>query len=97
MSPHELVLPQLASAYAFELFRPLQELPADESELLMKTIREVVSCSFNVGMSARRLDVHRHTIENRIAKVEQLIGLDLSLESDRVKIYIALAFIRNAM
>jgi hypothetical protein len=73
MSPHELVLPQLASAYAFELFRPLQELPADESELLMKTIREVVSCSFNVGMSARRLDVHRHTI------------------------YIALAFIRNAM
>lgn len=97
MSPHELVLPQLASAYAFELFRPLQELPADESELLMKTIREVVSCSFNVGLSARRLDVHRHTIENRIAKVEQLIGLDLSLESDRVKIYIALAFIRNAM
>jgi hypothetical protein len=95
MSAHELVMPGLAAAYAVELFRPLRQAPAVEYETLLQTLRELVSCSFNVGVTAKRLAVHRHTVENRIGKLERLLGLNLAQESDRVKVYIACAFTRN--
>lgn len=97
ISPHELVRPDVAQAYATELLGPLRELPQTETNNLLHTMRELLMSAFNVGEAATHMHVHRHTVENRLRKVENLLGLDLSSESDRVKLWIACAFIRDSM
>ncbi len=97
ISPHELVRPDVAQAYAAELMGPLRELSQNEMGNLLHTMRELLMSAFNVGEAATHMHVHRHTVENRMKKVENLLGLDLSTESDRVKLWIACAFIRDSM
>jgi purine catabolism regulator len=96
ITPHELVDPDLAQMYAEELFAPLKDVPAAESRSLMATLRELMSASFNIGTAASRLKVHRHTVENRVVKLERLLGLDFADESARVRLWIAYSFIRDA-
>ena len=95
LSPHELVSPRLASSFSSELLQPITELGGEESETLLRTLRKLLSCTFNVGMTAKRLEVHRHTVENRIAKMERLLGLDFTQETSRVKLYLACSFMRG--
>ena len=95
MSPHELMVPELVETFSNEFLGPLLD-GSKESAQLMRTMRELVLCSFSVGDAARRLGVHRHTIENRERKLERLLGIDLSQESDRVKVYLASMFQRNS-
>ncbi|NEG96774.1 hypothetical protein GFD17_08410 [Bifidobacterium sp. SMB2] len=95
MSVHELIRPDLAVVYSQELLKPLHHLPRQEADALLATIRELLATSFNVGATAKRLDVHRHTVENRLNKIERLLGLDLSQEASRVRLWIACSFIRS--
>ncbi|PLS31710.1 Purine catabolism regulatory protein-like family [Bifidobacterium margollesii] len=95
MSVHELIRPDLAVVYSRELLRPLYRLPKQETEALLATIRELLATSFNVGATAKRLDVHRHTVENRLNKIERLLGLDLGQEASRVRLWIACSFLRQ--
>lgn len=95
MSVHELIRPDLAVVYSRELLKPLRRLPRQESETLLRTMRELLATSFNVGAAAKRIGVHRHTVENRLDKMERLLGLDLSQEVSRVRLWIACSFIRN--
>lgn len=95
MPAHELVSPGIAQMYAKELFAPLKELSDDDRTSLIGTLRACLATAFNMGATAARLGVHRHTVENRLAKVERLLGLDLSKESDRVKVWIACSFTRD--
>lgn len=44
--------------------------------------------------AAKALGVHRHTVENRLARVERVLGLDLGRESSRVRLWIACSFLR---
>jgi hypothetical protein len=96
ITPHELVDPDLAQMYAEELFAPLKDVPAAENHSLMATLRELMYASFNIGTAASRLKVHRHTVENRVVKLERLLGLDFADESARVRLWIAYSFIRDA-
>ncbi|MBT1176569.1 PucR family transcriptional regulator [Bifidobacterium callimiconis] len=95
LSAHELIRSELATAYAVELLRPLRRLPRQESDALMATIRELLAVSFNVGAAAKALGVHRHTVENRLAKIERLLGLDLGQEASRVRLWIACSYART--
>ncbi|PJM75986.1 PucR family transcriptional regulator [Bifidobacterium simiarum] len=95
MSVHELIRPDLAVVYSRELLRPLYRLPKQETEALLATMRELLATSFNVGATAKRLDVHRHTVENRLNKIERLLGLDLGNEASRVRLWIACSFLRQ--
>jgi DNA-binding PucR family transcriptional regulator len=95
LSPHELVSPDIAAVYADELFALVRKLPPGEQQLLMTTLRELLFTAFNVGAAAKRLEVHRHTVENRMSKLESLLGLDFNDESARVKVWIACSFIRD--
>lgn len=95
ISAHELIHAELAVAYASELLAPLRRLPRQESDTLMATIRELFAVSFNVGAAAKALGVHRHTVENRLSKIERVLGLDLRQEASRVRLWIACSFLRG--
>lgn len=95
MTPHELMNPAIAQVYAQELFAPLQTLPEEEIWLLMITLHALMQTAFNVGAAAKHLGVHRHTVENRMGKLERILGLDFAEESARVKVWIASAFVRG--
>lgn len=95
LSPHELVSPEIAAAYSSELFALVRSLPKNEKNQLMRTLRELLYTAFNVGAAAKRLAVHRHTVENRMSKLESLLGLDFTNESARVKVWIACSFMRD--
>ncbi|MBT1161523.1 PucR family transcriptional regulator [Bifidobacterium sp. SO1] len=95
MPAHELVSPGIAQLYAKELFSPLGTLTDDDRASLIGTLRTALATAFNVGATATRLGVHRHTVENRLGKLERLLGLDFSKESDRVKVWIACSFMRD--
>ncbi|MFT8705366.1 helix-turn-helix domain-containing protein [Bifidobacterium aquikefiricola] len=95
LSPHELVSPEIAAAYSSELFALVRSLPTNEKNQLMRTLRELLYTAFNVGAAAKRLAVHRHTVENRMSKLESLLGLDFANESARVKVWIACSFMRD--
>lgn len=94
ISAHELIHTELAEAYASELLAPLRRMPRQESDVLMATIRALLDVSFNVGAAARALGVHRHTVENRLTRIERILGLDLGRESSRVRLWIACSFLR---
>ena len=95
-SPLELIRPRLAVDYADSLLAPLQKSGDRDSEMLTDTLSELLSNTFNVSSTASKLKVHRHTVEHRLRKIEQLLGLDFSKEADRVKIWIACSFIRGS-
>ena len=61
----------------------------------MTTMREMMSHAFSVGATSAALQIHRHTVENRMNKLERMLGLDFNDEADRVKLWIASSFIRG--
>lgn len=50
----------------------------------MQTLRVFFDTNCSHEAAARHLGVHRKTIANRIAKIEQLTGLDFSTHDDRL-------------
>lgn len=93
MSVIELIRPDLAVAYAEELLKPLSKLPSTEAAALLDSAKTLLVTAFNIGEAAKRLGVHRHTVENRLSKLEGLLGIDLSQESARVCLWIACSFL----
>lgn len=69
-----------ASARSAFVVRELSGLlGADEtSQRLRETLREVLACWGNQEAAARGLGVHKNTVRNRIGRVEQLLGRDLT-------------------
>ena len=95
LAPLELMNPDLAQLYAEELMSPLNVLSPHERFTLMTTMREMMSHAFSVGATSAALHIHRHTVENRMNKLERMLGLDFNDEADRVKLWIASSFIRG--
>ena len=95
VAPLELVNPELAQAYGQSLLAPLHELPSEERTTLITTLREMMSSAFSVSVVARSLGCHRHTIENRMRRVERLLGVDFAQESSRIRVWMALSFVRD--
>lgn len=60
----------LAGVYA-------QGLAGEQAEQLVMTLRVYLLNSCNLGATADVLGVHRHTVRSRIARVQQLAGVDL--------------------
>ena len=60
----------LAGVYA-------QGLAGEQAEQLVITLRVYLLNSCNLGATADVLGVHRHTVRSRIARVQQLAGVDL--------------------
>lgn len=83
----------MADAYSRVLLAPLLE-PSQSGrhtqQILLVTLRTLVKYSFNVTKCANQLQVHRHTIENRMVRLQELLGVDLSDVADTSKIWFAI-------
>ncbi|MCX6470201.1 MAG: helix-turn-helix domain-containing protein [Corynebacteriales bacterium] len=52
--------------------------PLEDNAQLLETLRIHMSCGLNRRETARRLSIHPNTVDNRMTKVSEAIGLDLS-------------------
>ncbi|WP_314688190.1 PucR family transcriptional regulator [uncultured Bifidobacterium sp.] len=93
LSQIDLVDQDMADAYSHELLAPLLNTPRSggrTQRILLATLQALVNCSFNVTKCADQLHVHRHTVENRMARLQELLGVDLSDVADTSKIWFAI-------
>lgn len=66
--------------------------PLDDADPVLRATLEIfLSENGSWEAAATRLGVHRHTVRNRIARIEELSGLDLDRVDDRVLAWLALS------
>jgi purine catabolism regulator len=56
---------------------------------LLKTLKTLFECNFNLKKTADTLSVHYNTIRYRVAKIEQLARVSLDSEEDRLNLQLA--------
>jgi len=56
---------------------------------LLKTLKTLFECNFNLKKTADTLSVHYNTIRYRVVKIEQLAGISLDSEEDRLNLQLA--------
>ena len=61
---------------------------------LLNTVSVFLQCNQNSSVTAKRMYVHRNTVNNRLEKFSRITGLDCSSFSDGVRVRIALLIIR---
>ncbi|MBO4327101.1 MAG: helix-turn-helix domain-containing protein [Clostridia bacterium] len=61
---------------------------------LLNTVSVFLQCNQNSSVTAKRMDVHRNTVNNRIEKFGKLTGLDCTSFRDGVRVRLALLIIR---
>ncbi|SDQ34721.1 PucR family transcriptional regulator [Actinopolyspora saharensis] len=81
----ELVPADRASGFAASLLAPLEG-----SQELLGSLREWLARHGQWEQAAGALGVHRHTLRNRIRKVESLLGRDLDQPGVRAELWLAL-------
>lgn len=89
-----LIAPRVAESFCQAFLRPLLEdghgATGTTRHTLLHTASSFVISSFNITTTAQRLGVHRHTVENRLARIEQLLGVDLANAHDLMRLYLAI-------
>jgi len=58
---------------------------------LLRSLQVFLDHNGSWETAARALGVHRHTLRNRMSRVERLTGLSLDVAHHRVVLYLALA------
>lgn len=83
----------LSKATDFEYFRCLKLILESNSQgnKLIETLKAYISSNLEVANTAKKLQIHRNTIQNRFAMIKQLTGLDATKFEDLVIFYLSLA------
>ena len=98
LSQMDLINPSIATIYSQALLRPLLDdgnSMKHTRQVLLQTLQQLVECSFNSAQCAERLNVHRHTIENRMTRIQQLLGLDFRNIEDTSRIWFAVETLKR--
>ncbi|GII92831.1 PucR family transcriptional regulator [Sinosporangium siamense] len=86
-----LILQHLDPAARTALTTPLLPLLAgDTTRVLLRSLRVFLSENTNWEAASSQLGIHRHTLRQRMARVEELTGLSISTTEDRVIAWLAL-------
>jgi purine catabolism regulator len=85
-----LLDPAVARAFARGLLGPLREHDRTGRGDLVASLRRWLEHHGHWDTAATRLGVHRHTLRNRITKVEDLLGRDLDSPGVRAELWVAL-------
>jgi ligand-binding sensor protein len=72
------------------VLRPLEEYDERKSAELLRSLTAAVDLSWNLQAAARSCHVHVTTFRYRLARIEQLIGIDLSGADGRLTVELAL-------
>ncbi|MEV1179005.1 helix-turn-helix domain-containing protein, partial [Nonomuraea sp. NPDC049784] len=83
-----LVLQRLDSAAQAALRSPL--LPLLDNPVLLRSLQVFLSENAGWEAASSQLGIHRHTLRQRIARVEELTGLSINATEDRVIAWLAL-------
>jgi PucR family transcriptional regulator, purine catabolism regulatory protein len=75
---------------AHRMLKPLNERPAGDREILRDSIKVWLAHNCAWDPAAKQLGIHRHTLRNRIAVIEQMLGLDLDRFADRAELWAAI-------
>ncbi|WIY01359.1 helix-turn-helix domain-containing protein [Amycolatopsis mongoliensis] len=67
------------------LVAPLRSVPGD----LVRTLSAYLDAESSIAETATVLGVHRNTVAARIARIEQLLGVDLSRPDERLALHLA--------
>jgi hypothetical protein len=67
------------------LVAPLRDVPGD----LVRTLASYLDAESSIAETATVLGVHRNTVAARIARIEQLLGVDLSRPDERLALHLA--------
>jgi purine catabolism regulator len=85
-----LIEPSVAQAFARGLLTPLRAHDTTGRGDLETSLRCWLEHHGHWDVAAARLGVHRHTLRNRIRKVEELLGRDLDSPGVRAELWVAL-------
>jgi purine catabolism regulator len=67
------------------LVAPLRDAPGD----LVRTLASYLDAESSIAETATVLGVHRNTVAARVARIEQLLGVDLSRPDERLALHLA--------
>ena len=84
----DLVVRERVQALTRSTLAPLLR---SDDEVLTKSLEVFLEHNGGWESAARALGVHRHTLRHRMARVEELTGLDLDVSHNRVVLLLALA------
>ncbi|WP_283136921.1 PucR family transcriptional regulator [Rhizohabitans arisaemae] len=91
MPTGRLILRHLDSAALTALTSPLRPLlEIDTGRVLLRSLRIFLSENTNWEAASSQLGIHRHTLRQRMARVEEITGLSLTTTEDRVIAWLAL-------
>jgi len=91
-----LLDPVRAVAVAEELLQPVLRVDRDEGTALVDSLLGWLEANGQWDPAAKRLGIHRHTLRNRITRVEQLLGRPLDTFAARAELWLALVSLRAA-
>lgn len=83
-------------AVARRILQPLLDLPARDRDALAETLRVWLEHNGAWDPAARQLGIHRHTLRNRVASADTLLGLDLEQFAARAELWSALQLVDPA-
>ncbi|MGK9149098.1 PucR family transcriptional regulator [Plantibacter flavus] len=89
-----LLDPVRAAAVAEELLQPLLRVDREEGTALVDSLLGWLEANGQWDPAAKRLGIHRHTLRNRITRVEQLLGRTLDTFAARAELWLALVSLR---
>lgn len=81
-----------AEVVAHSILRPVLDSERADHRALLHTAAVWLAHNGAWEPAARALDVHRHTLRNRLQTLERLLGLDLTRFEDRLELWTALQF-----
>ncbi|MEU6559377.1 PucR family transcriptional regulator [Nocardia nova] len=82
---HQLMQPSLAQTSLAEMLRPLQQVPR-----LFETLETFIESGCNRIHASRRLYIHPSTLDYRLRRVHEVIGIDPKDLSSNLRLYSAL-------
>lgn len=91
-----LIDPVRAAAVAEELLQPVLRVDREEGTALVESLLGWLESNGQWDPAAKRLGIHRHTLRNRITRVEQLLGRPLDTFAARAELWLALGALRQA-
>lgn len=81
---------EIVKIFCRNTLEPLFDYDSKNEGSLFLTLTELVNSNFSLKEASKNLFIHVNTLYYRISKIEQLLGVDLSLMSTRFNLFAAL-------
>jgi purine catabolism regulator len=75
-----------------ETLNPLLEYDNRHDTDFYPTLAKIIETDWNLRQASRILNVHYNTVKYRLARAEEILGLDLSLQQNKLKVALAVCW-----